>query len=71
MKFFYCIDHLLAILLNSVQIEMIVFNGDENSASESIVKNSHPELKYIRINQLSELTPEMIEVEAEKIRGSI
>jgi dethiobiotin synthetase len=55
----------------NIQIEMIVFNGDENSATESIVKNSHPELKYIRINQLSELTPEMIEVEAEKIRGSI
>lgn len=55
----------------NIQIEMIVFNGIENSATESIIKNSHPELKYIRINQLSELTPEMIEVEAEKIRGSI
>ena len=55
----------------NIQIEMIVFNGDENSATESIIKNSHPELKYIRINQLSELTPEIIEIEAEKIRGSI
>jgi dethiobiotin synthetase len=55
----------------NIQIEMIVFNGDENSATESIIKNSHPELKYIRINQLSELTPEIIEIEAEKVRGSI
>ena len=52
----------------NIQIEMIVFNGDENSATESIIKNSHPELKYIRINQLSELTPEMIDVEAERIK---
>jgi hypothetical protein len=50
---------------------MIVFNGDENSATESIIKNSHPELKYIRINQLSELKTEIIENEAERIRGSI
>ena len=55
----------------NIQIEMIVFNGDENSATESIIKNSHPELKYIRINQFSELKPEMIENEAERIRGSI
>jgi dethiobiotin synthetase len=52
----------------NIQIEMIVFNGDENSATESIIKNSHPELKYIRINQLSDLTPEMIDFEAERIR---
>lgn len=55
----------------NIEIEMIVFNGDENSATESIIKNSHPELKYIRINQFSELKPEMIENEAERIRGSI
>jgi dethiobiotin synthetase len=55
----------------NIQIEMVVFNGDENSATESIIKSSHPELNYIRINQLSELSPEMIDVEAEKIRGSI
>jgi dethiobiotin synthetase len=52
----------------NIQIEMIVFNGIENSATESIIKNSHPELKYIRINQLSELTPEMIDVEAKRIK---
>ncbi|MFN5444648.1 MAG: dethiobiotin synthase [Crocinitomicaceae bacterium] len=52
----------------NIQIEMIVFNGIENSDTESIIKNSHPELKYIRINQLSELTPEMIDVEAKRIK---
>ena len=52
----------------NIQIEMIVFNGDENSATETIIKNSHPELKYIRINQLSELIPEMIDFEAKRIK---
>ena len=59
-----------ALKSRNISIDKVVFNGDENNATESIIKTLHPDLKYIRINQLDELNPKIIEIEAEKIRGS-
>jgi dethiobiotin synthetase len=59
-----------ALKSRNISIDRVVFNGDENKATESIIKTLHPDLEYIRINQLDELSPKIIELEAEKIRGS-
>lgn len=59
-----------ALKSRNISIDRVVFNGDENKATESIIKTLHPDLKYIRINQLDELNTKIIETEAEKIRGS-
>lgn len=52
----------------SIQIEMVVFNGDENNATESIIKTKHPDLKYVRINQLTRLNQDTIENESKRIK---
>jgi dethiobiotin synthetase len=51
-----------------ISIDYVVFNGDENSATESIIKKIHPELKYLRINHLNDLSPDIINIEAENIK---
>jgi dethiobiotin synthetase len=51
----------------NIKIASVVFNGDENPATENIIKKLHPDLKYIRINHLLEVIPETIKKEAEKI----
>ncbi len=51
-----------------ISIDYVVFNGDENSSTESIIKKIHPDLKYLRINQLNDLSPDLINLEADKIK---
>ena len=45
--------------------------GIEDVYSESIVKKIHPELTYVNISELKELTPDNIALEASKLDFNI
>jgi dethiobiotin synthetase len=54
-----------------IQIEMVVFNGDENNATESIIKTKHPDLKYVSIKQLNEVNAKTILDASENLKNQL
>lgn len=54
----------------NIEIAKVVFNGDENIATEKIIKTLHPDLDYLRISHLTDLNQESIAHESKKIKGS-
>ncbi len=54
-----------------IKVHLVVFNGDENQATESIIKKMHPELTYHRIPNALELNVDFIQHEAERIREKL
>jgi dethiobiotin synthetase len=55
----------------NISILAVIYNGIEDVYSESIVKKIHPELTYVNISELKELTPEYIALEASKLDFNI
>ena len=54
-----------------IKVHLVVFNGDENQATESIIQKMHPELTYHRIPNALELDVDFIQQEAERIREKL
>ncbi len=54
-----------------IEVRLVVFNGDENQATESIIQKMHPELTYHRIPNALELDVDFIQQEAERIREKL
>lgn len=55
----------------NISILAVIYNGIEDVYSESIVKKIHPELNYVNISELKELTPDYIALEASKLDFNI
>lgn len=54
-----------------IKVHLVVFNGDENQATESIIQKMHPELTYHRIPNALELDVDFIQQEAERIHEKL
>ena len=54
-----------------IKVQLVVFNGDENQATESIIQKMHSELTYHRIPNALELDVDFIQHEAERIREKL
>jgi len=55
----------------NISIFAVIYNGIEDVYSESIVKKIHPELTYMNISELKELTQDNIALEASKLDFNI
>lgn len=56
---------------HGVSIQLVVFNGDENVATENIIQKMHPELTYHRVPNALQLDVDFIQQEAERIREKL
>lgn len=54
-----------------IKVHLVVFNGDENQATESIIQKMHPELTCHRIPNALELDVDFIQQEAERIHEKL